>query len=226
MSVNPLAHSIRTKKLGVLIYDARMAARRSIEDCAQAMGITAAQFQEYESGYKSPSLPEIEVLAFYLDIPLDHFWSRLSLSENITEHRIADVDRLIKLRHKMIGATLNQVRLQANLSPKEITERCGISDTELHAYESGDKPIALPELEILIQAINSHIDYFKDKHGPVANWMNEKQSISEFMELPQELKDFISKPINRPYIELAARLSELSTEKLRAVAENILEITY
>ncbi len=226
MSVNPLARSIRTKKLGVLIYDARLAARHSIQDCAQAIGITAELFQEYESGVKSPSLPEIEVLAYYLNIPLDHFWSRSSLSENISEHRIADVDRLIKLRQKIIGATLSQVRQQTNLSSKEVTDRTGISETDLHTFEMGEKAIPLPDLENLIQAINSHVDYFKDKHGPVANWMDEQQSIHDFTEMPQELRDFICKPINRPYIELAARLSELSVEKLRAVAENILEITY
>jgi len=37
--------------------------------------------------------------------------------------------------------------------------------------------------------------------------------------------DFISKPVNRPYLQLAQRLSEMSVEKLRMVAEGLLEIT-
>ena len=226
MTANPMAFSIRAKKLGVLIYDARLAARRTVQECAQAISVTSERFQEYESGTQSPSLPEIEVLAYFLNTPLDHFWSRFSLSENITEHRVTDVDKLIHLRQRMIGVTLNQVRQQANLSPKEVTERVGISEDDLHAFELGEKQVPLPMLEGLIQAINSHIDYFKDKRGPVAAWMNEQQSINNFVELPEELRDFICKPINRPYIELAAKLSELSVEKLRAVAENILEITY
>jgi transcriptional regulator with XRE-family HTH domain len=226
MSINPLAHIIRAKKLGVLIYDARLASRRSVQDCAQAIGVTNERFQEYESGSQPPSLPEIEVLAYYLNIPLDHFWSHLSVSENLTDHQVAHVDRLIQLRQRMIGATLRQVRSQANLSPKEVAERAGISESELQDYELGLKPVPLSVLESLITVLSSHIDYFKDQRGPVATWMNQQRSTQQFLELPVELQEFVSKPVNRPYIELAMRLSELSVEKLRAVAEGLLEITY
>jgi len=36
---------------------------------------------------------------------------------------------------------------------------------------------------------------------------------------------FVLKPINLPYLELAKRLSEMSVDKLRDVAEGLLEIT-
>jgi hypothetical protein len=49
--------------------------------------------------------------------------------------------------------------------------------------------------------------------------------MQHFAELSPELQDFISKPINRPYLEIAQRLGEMSVEKLRAVAEGLLEIT-
>jgi hypothetical protein len=49
--------------------------------------------------------------------------------------------------------------------------------------------------------------------------------MQNFAELSPELQDFLSKPINRPYLELAQRLSEMDVEKLRAVAEGLLEIT-
>jgi hypothetical protein len=39
------------------------------------------------------------------------------------------------------------------------------------------------------------------------------------------LQSFVSQPINRPYIELAQRLSEMPTAKLRTIAEGLLEIT-
>jgi len=226
MSINPLAHSIRAKKLGVLIYDARLASRRSVQDCAQAIGVSNERFQEFESGTQSPSLPEIEVLAYYLNITLDHFWSRLSVSENLIEHQVAHVDRLIQLRQKMIGASLRQVRTLANLSAKEISEKVGFPESELQSYELGLKPVPLPVLESLVAALGSHIDYFKDQRGPVAAWMNQQRSTQQFLELPVELQEFVSKPVNRPYLELAMRLSELSVDKLRAVAEGLLEITY
>lgn len=226
MTVNPLARTIRAKKLGLLIYDARLAARRNVEECASAINVSPEIFQTYEEGSRSPSLPELEVLAYFLNTPLDHFWSRISRSENNPEHRVAQVDRLISLRQRMVGATLRQLRSDANLSPKEIAERTGISETNLASYELGELPVPLTELESLVAALKSHIDIFLDRRGPVGTWMNQQIAVQKFMDLPSDLQEFVCKPLNRPYVELALRLSELSVEKLRAVAEGLLEITY
>ena len=226
MTVNPLARTIRTKKLGLLIYDARLAARRNIEECAKAINVSPEVFDAFEKGARSPSLPELEILAFYLNVSLDHFWSNVSRSENNPDRHVANADRLINLRQRMIGATLRQLRSSANLSPKEMNERTGIAEADLAAYELGERSIPLADLEIMIAALGSHIDSFIDKRGPVGSWMNQQQSIQKFLELPVDLQEFVCKPLNRPYVSLAVRLSELSVEKLRAVAEGLLEITY
>ncbi len=55
--------SVRSRKLGVLIRDARLAARKTIPECAQAMGVTGGVFRAYEEGRRAPSLPELEMLA-------------------------------------------------------------------------------------------------------------------------------------------------------------------
>ena len=47
----------------------------------------------------------------------------------------------------------------------------------------------------------------------------------DFLQLPVELQNFVCKPINRPYLELALKLSGMSAEKLRGVAEDLLDIT-
>ncbi len=39
MTINPIMKIIRAKKLGVLIRDARLKTGKSLEECAQAMGI-------------------------------------------------------------------------------------------------------------------------------------------------------------------------------------------
>jgi hypothetical protein len=44
--------------------------------------------------------------------------------------------------------------------------------------------------------------------------------------LSPELQAFIAKPINRPYLELAVKLSQLDADRLRSVAEALLAITY
>jgi hypothetical protein len=65
-----------------------------------------------------------------------------------------------------------------------------------------------------------------DQTGTIGTWKAQQQAFSKFKELPNELQDFVCKPVNRPYLELAMRLSDLSVEKLRSVAEGLLEITF
>ena len=48
--------TIRTKKLGVLIRDARLAARKSIRECAEAIGVSPGTFSSYERGRKATCL--------------------------------------------------------------------------------------------------------------------------------------------------------------------------
>ena len=68
--------AIRSKTLGLLIRDARTTARRSVTECAQAVGVKPGLFRAYEEGRKAPSLPELEALVYFLDLPIDHFWSK------------------------------------------------------------------------------------------------------------------------------------------------------
>jgi hypothetical protein len=56
--------------------------------------------------------------------------------------------------------------------------------------------------------------------------MSQQEAIQHFLELPLELQAFVSQPINKPYLELARKLSDMSTDKLRSVAEDLLDITF
>ncbi len=220
------ASKIRARKLGILLYDARLASRRSIDECAKAIGTTPAAYEAFEAGTDSPSLPELEALAYFLNIPIDQFWSSHSLSEQKSDGRLLDVTRLLPLRQRMVGALLRKSRLTGNLSLQELEQKSGIPENQIRSYELGEKPVPLPDLELLINHLGGHLDEFFDQNGAVGAWMNERQTIQNFLELPTDLREFISKPVNRPYVELALRLSELSIERLRAIAEGILEITY
>ena len=59
--------TLRARKLGVLMRDARIAARRSPDDCARAIGVSRGVLRAYEEGRRAPSLPELEILAYYLE---------------------------------------------------------------------------------------------------------------------------------------------------------------
>lgn len=217
--------TIRTKKLGVLIRDARLAARRNVSECAQAIGTKPGLFRAYEDGRKAPSLPELETLVYFLDLPIDHFWGKEVRSDDSPVYEKLDLPKLMPIRQRKIGALLRQERMTASISIRQLAQVTGISGARIKAYELGEKPIPLPELEVLVKSLNGRIESFFDRSGPIGQWMINEEAIQTFLELPLELRQFIALPVNRPYLELAMKLSSMSRDKLRSVAEDILDIT-
>ena len=218
--------TIRSKKLGLLMRDARVHARRNIKECAEAIGLKSGAFRAYEEGRKAPSLPELETLVYYLELPIDHFWSKEVKSDMPQPIEALDLQKLLAVRQRKIGALLRQERTNASVSIRNLAHETEISGARIKAYELGERPIPLPELEILVSTLGGHIESFFDRSGPVGQWLTNQEAIQQFLDLPDELRQFVATPVNRPYLELAMKLSNMSRDKLRSVAEDILDITF
>jgi transcriptional regulator with XRE-family HTH domain len=223
--VNPTSLSLRAKMLGALIKDARLVARKNIEDCSAAMGIPVSTYESYEQGDSSPSLPELELLAYYLKVPLDHFWEKQTLADTADADQKLDIVRLISLRNRMIGAQLRMARIQSGIPLEDLAQQTGQTVSQIEAFELGEVPIPLPVFDVLNQIMGVPAKEYYDKKGPVGQWLKQQRILQEFMEMPADMQAFVSKPVNRPYLELAVRLSDMPVEKLRTVAEVLLEIT-
>ncbi|NMB89194.1 MAG: helix-turn-helix transcriptional regulator [Chloroflexi bacterium] len=219
--------TIRRRKLGVLIYDARVASRKSIQECAQAVQVTSEEFQRFEKGEVAPSLPILEALAFYLNVPLEHFWGTRALAANGASGDTAqNGERLRQLRNRIIGARLRQIRNENKLSLAALAEKTRLPEEQLRQYELGLLAIPLPELEVISAELGLSVEEFFDSNSLIGEWRMNQKDIQKYLDMPSDLRSFVSRPVNYPYIQLAIRLSELSVEKLRAVAEGLLEITY
>jgi len=218
--------AIRSKTLGLLIRDARTTARRNVTECAQAIGVKPGIFRAYEEGRRALSLPELEALVFFLDLPIDHFWSKEIKSSKPLPHENLDMPKLLSVRQRKIGALLRQERMNASISIRNLAHETGISGARIKAYELGERPIPLPELETLVKALGGRVESFFDRTGPIGQWLMSEEAIRDFLELPVELRQFVAMPVNRPYLELAMKLSNMSRDKLRSVAEDILDITF
>jgi transcriptional regulator with XRE-family HTH domain len=218
--------TIRTKKLGVLLRDARLASRKTVGECAAAVGVTKSIFKAYEEGRRSPSLPELEVLVYFLKLPINHFWGSEAISDDASPIAPLNLPRLLLVRQRMIGARLRQEREKANKSLRALTQETGIASARLKVYELGERAIPVPDLEVLLTALNARVEDMFDQSGPVGQWLTEQKAIHDFLKIPPELRLFASQPVNIPYLELARKLSALSTERLRSVAEGLLDITF
>jgi len=218
--------SLRSKTLGVLLQDARLAARLSAKDCAAAIGISTSTYGSYERGTKAPSLPELEALSMFFNLPISHFWGTEAISDDPSPVEEIDLARLVGVRQRLIGALLRQARQEAGFSMNALAKEAGLPKSRITAYELGERPIPVPELEVLLSVLESNVEDFFDQSGPIGQWMMRQNAIMDFLDLPAELQEFVRQPVNRPYLELARNLSDFSAEKLRSVAEGILDITF
>ena len=217
--------SVRSRKLGVLMRDARLAARKTIQECSQAVGVTGGILRAYEEGRRSPSLPELELLAYFLNVPLRNFWSKEAHSDDAPLTETLNLPVLVGIRQRLIGAMLRQEREKASISLRQLSDQSGLTTARLRAYELGTRPVPLPELEALLALVGGQVESLFDQSGPVGQWQMRQKAIQDFLQLPAELQEFVCKPVNRPYIDLAQKLSNMSTDKLRALAEDLLDIT-
>lgn len=215
--------SMRARILGVLIQDARRHAARSVDQCARAVNLTPEQFQEAEEGQRVLSLPELEVLAIYLGVPMAHFWG----TETLDETPEPDYGDVLALRHKIVGGLLKQARLDAAKNQEDVAGQVGVDEQTIGAYERGEQEIPFLHLEEMARYLDVSVDYFlDDERGPLGRHEAEHEMNRHFQALPPEIKRFVSRPVNIGYLETAMRLSEMDVEKLRSIAAGILEITY
>jgi transcriptional regulator with XRE-family HTH domain len=217
---------VRNQRLGALLRDARQVKDQTAEACAQAAGAELAAYLAYEAGEASPSLPELELLAYFLDVPLSYFWGEQVLSEMGTNgHKPAPAAALVGLRHRIIGLQVRQARYALHLSLPDLAVQAGISPERLAAYELGQWPIPLPELEVLAGRLGLPVDHFFEAEGPVGTWDSLRRASERLKDLPPDLREFIAQPANDDYLRLAQKLSQMPVGQLRHIAESLLEIT-
>ncbi|MFN3307938.1 MAG: helix-turn-helix domain-containing protein [Anaerolineales bacterium] len=225
MKIDPRSITIRERKLGVLLRNARQVAQKSLEESARFLGVSPQTLEAYEMGEASPSLPHLEALAEFYRVPITHFWGNSLLPANREVLSTEQREMIGQLRQRIIGALLRKSRQERGLTLEELSQQAGIDADQLERYELGEEALPLPFLEALALILQLKIQVFWDRQRLKENMPTLDQSWQEFQALPEELRSFICKPVNRPYLELAQRLSEMSVEKLRAVAEGLLEIT-
>lgn len=226
MTDTDLALSVRAKILGVLLRDARQSAGRTAKDCAEILGLSPAGYAAYEAGEASPSLPELELLAYALQVPLSHFFGQTTLAAQTTQRPAAPDPAVLELRDRMIGARLRQARLAAKLKLKDFAERLDVSASLLSDYEYGQKAVPLPELEVIINRLGLTVEDFLEPEGVVGEWESAHRLFERFKRLPPDLRDFVVNPVNEHYLRLAQRLSQMPAEQLRTIATSLLDITY
>jgi transcriptional regulator with XRE-family HTH domain len=217
---------IQRKILGVKIRHARVKSGLSLKEVGEAVGMSAGLMSDVEFGRRDVSLPHLEVMSLLFNVPVVYFLSDIPIEE-------ADRDfptlQALTIRQRIIGVLLRQARTEAGRSQDELAKVLNVPASRISSYELGKTEIPLQELEVLADYLNVSMSYFLDqgiaphKTGGQVATLDE---ITQFTQLPKEVREFLSNPANLLYVNIAISLSELSAETLRALAEGLLEVTY
>lgn len=216
---------LRRKIVGLKIRHARTEAGLTLKDVGQAVGLPPTLVSEIEYGQREVALPQLEVMALLFNIPISYFWSEDPIE--VVERNLPTI-QAIALRQRIIGVLLRQARTEAGRSPEDLANLLAVPVSQIAAFELGEAEIPLSALETLAINLNVSIDYFVDQ-GLLFEQTNGHLTLSElarFAELPQEVREFLANPANQLYVNIAMRLSDLSAETLRSLAEGLLEVTY
>ncbi len=216
---------LRRKILGVLLQGARQKSGRTKQECAAVLGVRPSLITAYEEGRRNISLPELELLAYFLDTPLASFWSEGEVL--VVPEPTPPPERLVALRQRIIALLLREARTKAKKSAQDLAAILGCSPRVVKAYERGQRAIPVAHLELLCEHLGVPIAYFLDEGvGAVGERELNDRLFEQFSVIPGELKQFVVQPINEMYLRVAMRLAEKPATELRGIAESILEITY
>lgn len=214
---------LRTKILGAVLREARLQAGKSMRDAGEFIGVSSSTISSYERGKKGVSLPELELLAYYYQIPIPDILSgTLPAQEEEIDH---DLDRFLTLRNKMIGAELRQQRENAGITIRQMGETLGIPTGRVSAYEHGKRAIPVSELEAIAEIFGQSVTEYIDEDGPVGDWIKERKAFQAYQSLPPVMQAFLANPDSERYLSLAKQLSDISVDKLRVLADTLQDIT-
>lgn len=217
---------LRRKILGVKIRHARIRSGLSLKEVGEALGVSAGLISDIEFGRRDVSLPQLEVMAYLFNIPVIYFWSDEPIEEADRDFPALEA---MALRQRIIGVLLRQARVEAGRSQEDLAKALRVPSSRISSYEFGKTEIPLQELEALADYLNVSLSYFMDQGllpqetGGGAATLDE---IAQFSQLPKEVREFLLNPANLLYINISMRLSDLSAETLRGLAEGLLEVTY
>jgi len=216
---------IRKKILGVLLRNARLRAGIGVKEAAKATGFSSNAISDYEFGRRDLSLPHLETFAYVYRVPITYFWSDDPLLGD--EERRLPVKEAMTLRRRIIGVLLRQARMEAGYALKDLARVLDCSTARITSYELGRTDIPLLALEALADYLGVPMSYFLDQglrpHGEKVAGIDELEHLAQ---LPADVREFMLEPGNLLYIRVAMRLSPLSADTLRSIAEGLLEITY
>jgi transcriptional regulator with XRE-family HTH domain len=218
--------AIRNRIVSILVKRARLNAAKSQQECADFLGCSPSMFSQYERGVRGLSLPQLEALAYFLDVPVESLLDPEQPYE-LQEEEQLPMSQIMELRQRILAVQLRKCREASGLTQQEMGDLLGCSAYMISQYESGKSEIPLAELELAASHCGRKLDDFLDDSTvPRGPGVRQGRILARLDELPPDVREFVLKPTNSLYLRIAMLLSDLKADHLRSIAETLLDITY
>ncbi len=212
------------EKLAQGLKLAREARGKTIKECSLLIGVSSSRVRGYEEGKYVPSLPEIESLSFFFDVPLNAIFNPEILPQYFNQPDETQLKHLLKIRKQFIATRLLISREKSGKTYKEISRENGISTSRIKKYEKGISEIPLDDLLKIAEEVGLDIEEVMDKESPIGLWQEEHIAISKFKELPDEIRNFILSAENQPFITFTKKMKSIGIENLIKLSDSIQKI--
>ncbi len=192
-----------------------------MKDCAKALGGSKKTYRSIEEGNTPISLPELELIAFYLGVTPTALIEKDPNFEPYSIPLRKDIrPYYLILRRKMVGALISVARKSKAVSVDDLQQATQISADKLYAYEQGDMPIPLTELFLIS-------DYLEISHKALfaTVWMSDNTQEYPWLKNNwwQEFSKEEPKPDDDVFKELLQALKQMPKTDQAEIAKIILE---
>lgn len=218
MGTEPIV--LQRKIIGVLMRAAREKAHRTVNEVAHRLNVTPARIRAYERGNRDITLPELEVLALFLQTPLSFFFDADTRVVEAMPEPVRPEE--MRTRRAMIGAKLKQARLTEGKSKEDCAQVIGRTPATLGRYERGLTDIPIVELERLAQFLRVNLHYFIERR-PYETEMD-VMDLERLAKLPRDARAFALDAGNLPYLRMAMKFADLPTNRLKELGEILLVV--
>lgn len=218
------------EKIVERIKQIRKLKNRSLHDCAKVLNIQKERYHHFEEGNGVLSLPELELLAIFLEVPLQSFFqdSDLELDQAalLSEEKMPMYKNL---RDKMIRTKLNLEIENKGISAENLNDKTGISLQTLKSYQENGESIpfdhltqitehlGIPINSLLQDTPESDEEFIVEKNQEQAQWQPEYQDGREIPydeeETPQTV---LLEAVKSLSMTDQAEIAKLLLEKLKA----------
>lgn len=194
--------SLRRRKIGVLLRNAREVFSLSPADCALRAGVSSEQWLAFENGTASPSQAQLTSFAQSLNLPWTHFQGNMLLDPGSAGSGAQQLQDSQRHSQQIAGRVLRGLREERGLSLPQVAESCGTQMEVIEGYEAGE-PIPAAQLPLL-----AHVYSLLDDDLRILLAQAEaEQALDEHSTLPADLRAFAADPANRRFLEAARQLS-------------------